>query len=199
METKMMVRDFRFKLDPESLSDAGSFTGYASIFGVIDTYGDIVDPGAFRKTIKEKKRFKLLWSHNAQDPAIGFVELEEDEKGLRITHGQLYLEMERGREIYINLKNGTLDGLSIGFKTIKESIDRATNERHLKEIQLWEVSLCNFQACPGAVVTDIKALEEEEPGKLTPPAPEPPSVSTEVGEAMKDLSVTLRGLISGGK
>jgi HK97 family phage prohead protease len=157
MANKAMTKQFRFKLDASGVDIAGKFTGYASIFGKVDSYGDIVDKGSFKKTIKEKgKRFKLFWSHDSRMPAIGYVELEEDEKGLRITDGQLYLEIERSREAYINLKNGTLDGLSIGYETVKETIDRATNERHLKEIDLWEVSLCNFQACPGAVVTDVK-------------------------------------------
>jgi HK97 family phage prohead protease len=157
MADKMKNKIFRFKLDATGLTEAGHFTGYASIFGICDSYGDIVDKGSFKKTIKEKgKRFKLFWSHDAFAPAIGYVELEEDDKGLRVADGQLYLDIERAREAYINMKNGTLDGLSIGYNTVKETIDRATNERHLKEIALWEVSLCNFQACPGAVVTDVK-------------------------------------------
>lgn len=158
MSDKLKTRQFRFKLDASSVTEAGAFAGYASIFGQLDSYGDIVDKGAFKKTIKEKgKRFKLLWSHDAYSPAIGYVELEEDEKGLKVVAGQLYLEIERAREAYINLRNETLDGLSIGYNTLKETIDRQTSERHLKEVSLWEVSLCNFQACPGAVVTDVKS------------------------------------------
>lgn len=157
MNEKMKVKQFRFKLDASSVTEAGKFTGYASIFGQLDSYGDIVDKGAFKKTIKERKRIKLLWSHDAFAPAIGYVELTEDDKGLRVVDGQLYLDIERAKEAYINMKNETLDGLSIGYNIVKESTDRATNERHLKEIALWEVSLCNFAACPGAVVTDVKS------------------------------------------
>jgi hypothetical protein len=156
MKTKEL-KYFRFKANAESIDEEGHFTGYASIFGVVDSYGDIVDFGAFKKTLKERERFKLLWSHDAWVPAIGYIELEEDKKGLRVASGQLYLELQRAREAYVNMKNGTLDGLSIGYNVLKETIDRATNERHLKEIELWEVSLCNFQACPGAVVTDVKS------------------------------------------
>jgi HK97 family phage prohead protease len=176
MNEKMMKKQFRFKLDGTSVDEAGHFTGYASIFGMIDSYGDIVDKGAFKKTIRDRKRIKLLWSHDAFAPAIGYVELEEDEKGLRVGKGQLYLDIERAREAYVNMKNGTLDGLSIGYNVVKENIDRATNERHLKEISLWEVSLCNFQACPGAVVTDVKSrldrlredIEGIEEAEITP-------------------------------
>jgi HK97 family phage prohead protease len=155
---KMKTKQFRFKLDASSVTEAGHFAGYASIFGQLDSYGDIVDKGAFKKTLKDRKRIKLLWSHDAFQPAIGYVELVEDEKGLKINEGQLYLDIERAREAYINLKNETLDGMSIGYNTVKETTDRATNERHLKEVALWEVSLCNFQACPGAVVTDVKSM-----------------------------------------
>jgi len=154
---KMKTKQFRFKLDASSITEAGHFAGYASIFGQLDSYGDIVDKGAFKKTIKDRKRVKLFWSHDAFIPAIGYVELAEDDKGLKVTDGQLYLDIDRAREAYINMKNETLDGLSIGYNVIKESTDRATNERHLKEVVLWEVSLCNFQACPGAVITDIKS------------------------------------------
>lgn len=161
-QNKMHEAVLKFKLDPTSLDEAGSFTGYASVFGVIDSYGDIVDRGAFKKTIKEKKRFKLLWSHQSYDPGIGYVELAEDEKGLRIVKGQIYLDIQRGRDAYINMKNGTLDGISIGYITLQEFIDRTTKERHLREVMLMEVSLCNFQACPGAVVDEVKALGPQE-------------------------------------
>lgn len=156
MTPELLFKQIRLKLDGDSVDEAGHFTGYASVFGQLDSYGDIVDKGAFKKTLKERKRFKLLWSHEYYSPGIGYVELEEDDKGLRVTDGQLYLEIEKARDAYVNMKNGTLDGLSIGYSIVKENIDRSTNERHLKEISLWEVSLCNFQACPGATVTDVK-------------------------------------------
>lgn len=198
-QDKMTRRELRFKLDPNSVDETGSFTGYASVFGVLDSYGDIVDKGAFRKTIKERERHKLLWSHGAHEPAIGYVELEEDEKGLFVKKGQVYTQLQRGQEAYVNLKEGTLDGLSIGYVTMKESIDRTTKERHLKEVALWEVSLCNFQACPGAVVSEVKsedALVEEEPAPATPPLPEPPIAGEpddlhSIQEAVKAITETI--------
>lgn len=164
----------------------GTFSGYASIFGVEDAYGDMVDAGAFKKTISEKKRHKLFWSHDAYMPGIGYTEPTEDNVGLRMEDAQLYLDIEMAKAAYINLQNGTLDGLSIGYKTIQEKIDPATNIRHLVEIRLYEISLCNFQACPGAVVLAVKARCAdcqrhkdallEEPGKPTPAA-EPQTIS----------------------
>ena len=140
----------------------GTFSGYASVFNVEDAQGDVVDHGAFKKTLKEKKRHKLFWSHDSDKPGIGYIEPTEDKAGLRFKDAQLYLDIELARAAYINMKNGTLDGVSIGYKTVKEYIDPTTKLRHLKEIALWEISLCNFQACPGALVLDVKSDESDE-------------------------------------
>jgi len=159
--SKHGVKIYRFRLDDDSLTETGSFRGYASIWNVVDSQGDIVEKGAFRKTLKEKKngRVKLLWSHDAYGPPIGYVAAAEDEHGLAV-EGQLFLDANaKAREAYAAAMAGVLDGLSIGYKTIKDSMDRSANVRRLKELELYEVSLCNFQACPGAVVTGVKSLD----------------------------------------
>jgi len=161
MTKKHGVKFYRFKLDNDSLTEAGAFRGYASIWNVVDSQGDIVEKGAFRKTLKEKKngRVKLLWSHDAYGPPIGYVTAAEDEHGLAV-EGQLFLEANaRAREAYAAAMADVLDGLSIGYKTIKDTMDRSANVRRLKELELYEISLCNFQACPGAVVTGVKSLD----------------------------------------
>lgn len=145
----------------------GTFSGYASVFGTEDTYGEVVDRGAFKKTLLEKKRHKLFWSHDHGAPGIGYIEPSEDRVGLKFKDAQLYLDIQRAKEAYINLKNGTLDGVSIGYKVIRDYIDPDTKVRHLKEIALWEISLCNFQACPGAVVIDVKANKDANEAPLT--------------------------------
>ena len=145
----------------------GTFSGYASVFGAEDSYGEVVDKGAFKKTLLEKKRHKLFWSHDAGSPGIGYIEPTEDKVGLRFQDAQLYLDIQRAKEAYINLKNGTLDGVSIGYKVVRDYLDPETKLRHLKEIALWEISLCNFQACPGAVVIDVKANKDANETPLT--------------------------------
>jgi len=157
METKY----FPFKLQKFD-EETGKFSGYASIFGVEDAMGEMVDKGAFKKTLQERKHRTLLWTHDSYRPGIGKVEPVEDEVGLRFDDAQLYLDIDLAKDVYINLKNDTLDGLSIGYKTLDEWIDPKTKVRHLKEIALWEISLCNFQACPGAVVFDVKSIGAEE-------------------------------------
>ena len=159
---KQEVKYFRFKLEDGSISESGSFRGYASIWGVLDSYGDIVERGAFRKTLKEKKgrKIKLLWSHNAGDPPIGYLVAAEDDHGLYV-EGQLFLEAnQKAREVYAAMKAGVLDGISIGYRTVKDAVDNEAGVRRLKEVELYEISICNFQACPGAVVTGVKSLDD---------------------------------------
>lgn len=152
-------KDFKFSLttvDPE----AGTFTGYASVFGEKDSWGDVVQPGAFKKTIKEHKGwFPLLWYHDVTQP-LGSLQVAEDEKGLRVEEGQLNLDVAKAREVYSLMKQQPVppvQGLSIGYETVKEKV--TDDERQLKEISLWETSLLVFQACPGATVDAVKAAQ----------------------------------------
>jgi len=88
----IQIKNFRAKFtEPD---DEGHFTGYASVFELEDLDGDIIKPGAFKKTLSEKKRFPFLWQHMVKE-TIGWVEMEEDEKGLKITNGKLILDVQR--------------------------------------------------------------------------------------------------------
>jgi hypothetical protein len=157
---KLETKEFKFMAD-EVDEEKGTFHGYASIFGSVDSYGDMVLPGAFKKTLKEKKEFPMLWSHNVCEP-IGIISGEEDEKGLIVT-GQLNRDVQRGREIRSLMAQKAVNGLSIGFVTVKEGVDKDSQARTLKEINLWEISPCVFQACPDAEVIDVKSSVEFKP------------------------------------
>jgi HK97 family phage prohead protease len=164
LETKDL--EFKFTVGGED-ADAGQFTGYASIFDMVDTYGDAVQRGAFKKTLKEKQQFPLLWSHDISKP-IGIISGSENKKGLEVT-GQLNLDVQLAREIRSLMAQGAVTGLSIGYNVVKELIDTETGIRQLKEVNLWEISPCVFQSCPEAVVDDVKSKEPgEEPEKSTP-------------------------------
>lgn len=159
------TKDIKFSLT--KADDEGAFTGRASVFGVVDSYGDIVAKGAFKKTLKEKRQFPVLWSHDVSRP-IGVISGSEDEVGLTV-EGRLNLDVQLAREVRSLMKQGAVDGLSIGFQTVKEGKDKETGSRILQEINLWEVSACVFQACPGAVVDEVKAediqtVASKEPG-----------------------------------
>ena len=146
-------KNYKFTLEDEP-DETGMFRGYASIFGVIDSYNETVDKGAFKKTLKENKFFPLCWTHDSMEP-LGIIYGLEDNIGLKV-EGYLNLDVQSAREKRSLMKQGAINGLSIGFQTVTDQIKK--DIRHLAEIRLWEISPCVFQACPGAVVTDVKAM-----------------------------------------
>lgn len=163
------TKDLKFSVSEQN-DELGTFTGYASIFGAVDSYGDVVEPGAFRRTIKANQQFPMLWSHSVDTP-IGVITAKEDKTGLKVA-GQLNLDVQRAKEIRSLMKQGAVQGLSIGYQVLKsvgDTIDK-TPVRRLQEIKLWEISPVVFQACPDALVAEVKA---DEPGEAEPPAPGP--------------------------
>ncbi|MEN6560110.1 MAG: HK97 family phage prohead protease [Acidobacteriota bacterium] len=153
MTKKLETKDLKFTLTDMD-DDRGTFTGYASVFDTVDAYGDIVARGAFKKTLREKKVFPMLWSHNVMEP-IGIIRGEEDEKGLKI-QGELNLDVQRGAETRSLMKQKAVNGLSVGFRVIRDGPAVSSPGRLLKEIDLWEISPCVFQACPGANPSQVK-------------------------------------------
>ncbi|HGU6173200.1 TPA: HK97 family phage prohead protease [Escherichia coli] len=144
-----------FKFDVKSIDEQGIFEGYAAVFGNVDLGGDIIEPGAFKKTLQENPRMPILWQHNPAEPIGVTLEAYEDGRGLKVK-GQLNLETTRGREAYALLKQGALKGLSIGYDSVKEAWEGT--KRILKEIRLWEWSLVTFPMNPLAQVAEVKAV-----------------------------------------
>lgn len=148
-----------------------SFTGYGAVFGNVDSYGDVIQKGAFRETLREAKKSgvwpKMLLQHggfgwNAEDmtPIGIWTEMAEDDTGLKV-EGQL-AETVRGKEAYTLLKmkpRPALDGLSIGFRAKEFALGTKPDEprRTLKKVELLEVSLVTFPANPKARMTGIKS------------------------------------------
>jgi len=149
-----------FKLELKATDDAtGMFEGYAAVFGNEDWYGDVIEPGAFTKTLQEQPHIPILWQHNTDQPIGLTEEASEDNIGLKV-RGKLNMETVQGREAYSLLKQGVVRGLSIGFDTVKREITEEI--RRIKEIRLWEWSLVTFPANPLALVTGVKNAEEVE-------------------------------------
>jgi HK97 family phage prohead protease len=150
MQTKTLPLEY--KVGEEA--GARKITGYGSIFGNVDSYGDIVIKGAFAESIK-KRAPKFLAQHDS-DAILGrWMVTREDERGL-------YLEGEfartpMGDEYYELAKMGAIDGLSIGYSTIDSDLD-GDKRRLLKKINLWEVSLVTFPANELATLTGVKTL-----------------------------------------
>ena len=143
------------RFEVKQLDEAGVFEGYAAVFGNEDLGGDVIEPGAFKKTLQENPKMPILWQHDPREPIGVTLEAYEDMHGLRVK-GQLNLETSRGREAYALLKQGALRGLSIGYDAVKELWEGTT--RRLKEIRLWEWSLVTFPMNLQAQVTAVKAV-----------------------------------------
>lgn len=153
------IKRLSFKMDAYD-EEQGVFEGYASVFGNIDDGNDVIEPGAFTKTIAEgmsSRRIKLLALHQDSWLPIGVpLELREDSNGLWIK-GKIS-DTTMGRDIKILLKDGVLTEMSIGYDPVVFDIDE-NGVRHLKEVRLWEVSLVTWAMNPLAIVTDYKARE----------------------------------------
>lgn len=123
-----------------------SIAGYASLFGEADQGGDIVVKGAYTASLDRLRacstKVKLLWQHDPSQPIGVWDEVREDDKGLYVK-GRLLTETRQGFEAAALIKAGALDGLSIGYRTVKAERD-AKGRRHLAELELWEVSLVTF-------------------------------------------------------
>jgi HK97 family phage prohead protease len=140
-------------------SGSGVFVGYASLFGERDQSGDIVMPGAFAASLKRRGAadVRMLFQHDAGEPVGAWIDMHETPRGLHVT-GRLDRNVQRGRELFSLLESRGLDGLSIGFRTVRARRDRASASRLLTEIDLWEISLVTFPMLPGARVTGVKAI-----------------------------------------
>jgi uncharacterized protein len=137
-------------------SAEGVIEGYGSVFGNVDSYGDIVVAGAFADTLKSGRAPAMLWQHDPGEPIGVWTEVREDKRGLVVT-GQLALGTQRGREALELIRMGALSGLSIGFSTVRSSFDEQTGVRSLLELDLWEVSPVTFPANEAARITSAKS------------------------------------------
>lgn len=147
--------DLAFEI--KSVKDDGTFAGYGSVFDVLDSYREIVAPGAFTESLQNRMP-SLLWQHRSGEPIGVWPVVKEDNIGLQV-EGKLALKTSRGAEAYELLKMGAISGLSIGFMTREDSYDKLTNIRTLKKVDLWEVSLVTFPANDSARVQQVKSIE----------------------------------------
>lgn len=161
----MTIKMLDFGLEIKTVNDDGTFEGYGSVFGVKDSYDEIVAPGAFAESLADHKSAgtmpALLWQHRIGEPIGVYASIEEDSIGLKLS-GRLALKTNRGAEAHELLKMKAINGLSIGFVTREDAFDRVTGIRTLKRVDLWEVSLVTFPANDAARVTGVKSIEQIE-------------------------------------
>lgn len=156
-----MNADFSVPFELKFLSEAGTFEGYASVFGVTDNMNDRIAKGAFRESLArwraEGRMPPMLWQHDARQPIGVWETMHEDGHGLRVS-GRLFVEdIPRAREAYKLLREKVVTGLSIGYRAKEAHADRETGSRVLTEIDLLEISMVTFPANERARVLSVKA------------------------------------------
>ena len=136
------------------VTEAGAIEGYASLFDAPDQGGDVVARGAYTASLKrmgaEGRRVRMLWQHDPREPIGIWDELREDARGLWVK-GRLLETVARAREAAALIAAGAIDGLSIGYRTLRAS-KTDKGQRLLQELELWEVSLVTFPMLPSARV-----------------------------------------------
>jgi HK97 family phage prohead protease len=144
-------------LELRGLSRDGTFSGYASVFGEVDLGKDAIERGAFRKSLGERgaSGVRMLFQHDPAEPIGAWKTIREDSRGLYV-EGVLADGVSRAREVHQLLKNGALDGLSIGFRTVRAKTDAKSGVRRILEADLWEISVVTFPMLPSARVQNIK-------------------------------------------
>ena len=136
--------------------EAGVFEGYASLFGVADLGRDVVMPGAFADSLRRRGAgaIRMLFQHDPAQPIGRWLAVAETARGLYV-RGRLNLAVGRTREIHALMRDGALDGLSIGFRVERARTDRA-GLRRLEKLDLWEISVVTFPMLPGARIGAVK-------------------------------------------
>jgi len=153
--------DFKaVKFETKAISD-DIFEGYASFFNNIDAYDDIIEKGAFRKTISENRsRIKVLWQHDANEPIGLPIDMTEDDNGLYV---KAKISMtDTGKKAMTLIKDGVITEMSIGYDVVKDDYKMLGTKRVrlLKEVKLWEFSPVTFAANEKAKIMKMRGLLE---------------------------------------
>lgn len=170
-----MMDRIEVKFDAGMVDDKlGTFEGYGAVFGNIDSYGDVIQKGAFRDTLREFKKAKrmpvMLVQHGGfmmtdMDalPIGKWEEMDEDDTGLRVKGRLINLDTERGKLIHGAMREGVLDGMSIGYRAKEFEVGTKPEQprRLLKKIDLVEVSIVTFPANGKSRVESVKAASED--------------------------------------
>jgi len=132
--------------DSVTVENGIEISGYASLFGKADQGGDVVETGAYAASLDKIAgkggSVKMLWQHDPQQPIGVWDEVREDGNGLWVK-GRILRDVEKGREAAALIEAGAIDGLSIGYRTLR-STKNDKGGRLLSELELWEVSLVTF-------------------------------------------------------
>lgn len=155
----MLIRK-EFDIDIKGIDDAGKFSGYASTFGNEDLVGDIVQKGAFTKTLlKGPESVQMFYQHDSTKIIGEYTKLYEDEKGL-FFEGQLYIkDIQLARETHFLMQKRKIKAVSIGYRIESKSFD-GEGRRLLKEVALEEISPVTYPANTLASIDSVKSVED---------------------------------------
>lgn len=163
LRKSLSLSDVELKLDDNG---AGRFSGYASVFGGVDSYGDTIVKGAFDYTLRTNGKPKMFLEHSAFNfnasgaaglPIGKYLQVKEDDKGLFV-EGELTIDMSLSRDVYAAMKHGTLDGLSVGGMVKKGDYDETETGRVIRRwSNLMEISPVAFPADRAARVDAVKS------------------------------------------
>jgi len=152
-----------FDVEIKADGDKRQVEAYASTFGNRDLGGDVVQKGAFAKTIMErfaggaKNGVKVLWQHMPSMPLGIPIHMEEDSKGLYTV--SKISKTARGDEALELVRDKVVDKMSIGYDVIKDDYSTA-GDRLLKELKLYEYSLVTFPMNEQADILGSKSFQD---------------------------------------
>lgn len=157
---KLNRKSFAFEMKAAD-GESGTFEGYGNVFGVLDSYNDIVAPGAFTDTLAATaaagRTIPVLWQHDMRSPIGVYTSLEQDHMGLKVS-GQLAVpQVQQANEALALMKMRAITDMSIGYYTRASSYDEETGITTLTKVDLVEVSLVTLGACPTAQISAVKA------------------------------------------
>lgn len=163
-----MIEYKTVSFDLKKTTEEGQFEGYITIWNEIDSSNDRTIRGAFKKTLREKKKFPFLWQHDQWDPIGSFVGKEND-TGVFI-NGELNLmlttsgvpKVPTAHKAHALMLNGDLKELSYGYDPLEydfETDKRKGKIRNLKEVRLWESSVVTWAMLESARITDVKQMQ----------------------------------------
>ena len=154
------------KAGPQDGLDEGQFVAYASVFGNVDSYGDIVTKGAFTKDLQRWEKsgnpIPLLFAHNMADPDFNIghvVKAEEDNVGLKVT-AQLDLENPKAKQVYRMLKGRRINQMSFAYDVVDGSTEKidGADVYEIRDMKLYEVSVVTVGANQETEILSVKQL-----------------------------------------
>jgi HK97 family phage prohead protease len=144
--------------------DSGRFTGYASVFGGVDSYGDTIVKGAYESTLRTHGKPLMYLEHSWAGMSNGagllpigkYVSIKEDDHGL-VVEGELTPGMSVSADVGASMRHGTINGLSVGGYVKKGDYDETENGRVIRKwSHLVEVSVVAMPADSAARIESVK-------------------------------------------